>query len=55
MNVLDGKIKLVSRRKKLKMTSWYEEELQSLDPLLTVSGAENLNLKLEDIYMLIWN
>lgn len=49
--VLDKKIDLVLRRKQLKFQDDFQSELQSLDPLLTVSGAEHLDLKLDDIYV----
>lgn len=50
-NVLVNKIDIVSRRKKLAFTDAYNDELQSMDPLLTVSGSEHLNLKLDDVYV----
>ena len=49
--VLLEKIDLISRRKKLRFTDAYQEELLSIDPLLMVSGSEHLDLKLDDIYV----
>lgn len=49
--VLTHKIDIVSRRKRLSFSDAYNNELQSMDPLLAVSGSEHLDLKLEDVYV----
>ena len=49
--VLTRKIDIVSRRKRLAFSEAYKNELQSMDPLLSVSGSEHLDLKLEDVYI----
>ena len=50
-NVLANKIDLISRRKGLNFTDSFNNELQSMDPLLTVSGSEHMDLRLEDVYV----
>lgn len=45
------KIRILDRRRNLTMVDSFENELQSIDPLLSISGSEHLNLRLEDIYV----
>ena len=49
--VLTDKINLISRRKRLIFADAFNAELQSMDPLLTVSGSEHMDLRLEDVYV----
>ncbi len=49
--VITDKINLISRRKRLVFVDAFNVELQSMDPLLTVSGSEHLDLRLEDVYV----
>lgn len=49
--VMAEKIAVLKRRMELRVVEEHEAVLQSIDPLLALSGAEHLNLKLEDIYV----
>lgn len=48
---IHNKVRILDRRRKMTMVDSFEKELQSVDPLLSISGSEHLNLKLEDIYV----